>query len=59
MADPRLEAVRTGNVLVENVIFLDDIVDYLLRKFVDDQHLPLYSLLAHATRIEAADLHLL
>jgi hypothetical protein len=32
---------RTGNVLVENVIFLDDIVDDLFRVFIDDKDLPL------------------
>lgn len=32
---------RTRNVLIENVIFLDNIVYYLLRSFIDDQHLPL------------------
>jgi hypothetical protein len=32
---------HTSNILIENIIFLDHIVYYLLRIFVDDQHLPL------------------
>ena len=32
---------RTRDILIENVIFLDDIVEYLLGAFVDDQDFPL------------------
>jgi hypothetical protein len=32
---------RTRDILVENVIFLDHIVYYLLRGVVQDQHFPL------------------
>lgn len=32
---------RTGDVLIEYVILLDHIVEYLRGRLVDDQHLPL------------------
>ena len=38
-----IAVLRTGDILIENIIFFDDIVYDLLGPFVDDQHLPLCS----------------
>ena len=40
-----INAVLTRNILVENVIFFDDIVYDLLGGFVDDQYFPLHNCL--------------
>ena len=34
--------LRTGDIVVEDIIFLDDIIQDLLRGFVYNQHFPLY-----------------
>jgi hypothetical protein len=38
---PMVRGRPTGDVLVEDVIFLDDIVDDLLARFVEHEYLPL------------------
>lgn len=56
---PKPVSAHTSYVLVEDIIFLDHIVYYLLGGRIDDQHLPLRRELAHFRDIELAGLHLL
>jgi hypothetical protein len=54
---PVLEAVDVRNVGIEDVIFLDDIVDELLAVLVDDEYLPLLAVLASGGRAGVRDMH--